>query len=165
MAQIRPRRREAASGQCSPSCTTSHSQPVTAQRTRAASAVTAITTADHARLSRSGRWGGSAIFQWLPDFVLAPIFFGFPLHRWRIRPPEALARIGAQTTLKSNDLRPTRPMLSAIWIVEWSVVASAAVPRGISRVDAATITISSNRPASSTSFTMANPPSSSLDRF
>jgi hypothetical protein len=30
---------------------------------------------------------------------------------------EALARIGCQTTLKSNDLVPTRPMLSAIWIV------------------------------------------------
>src|SRR5262249_92453 len=28
-----------------------------------------------------------------------------------------LARIGSQTTLKSNDLTPTRPMLSAIWIV------------------------------------------------
>ena len=37
------------------------------------------------RLSRSGRWGGSVIFQWLPDFVLAPIFLGLAFHRWRIR--------------------------------------------------------------------------------
>jgi hypothetical protein len=32
-------------------------------------------------------------------------------------PVEVLTRIGSQTTLKSNDLEPTRPMLSAIWIV------------------------------------------------
>src|SRR5262249_54150899 len=61
-----PGRREAAFGQCRPSCTTSHNQLVTAQRTTAASAATAITTADQNRLSRSGRWGGSAaIAIWL----------------------------------------------------------------------------------------------------
>ena len=55
----RPRRREAVVGQCNPSCTTSHNQPVIAHKMTAASAATAITTADHNRLSRSRRWGGS----------------------------------------------------------------------------------------------------------
>jgi len=128
-----PGRRETAGCQCSPSCTTSHSHPVAAQRTTAASAATAITMDDNAKVWRSGRWAGARTFSGITGSSAweRPVPVGCSLAglgNWRGENHDENStdwRCGRLTAGRGHDCHGSK------WSAHWRIPTSAVEPKSL----------------------------------